>query len=208
MYPHGFWKYRPKGTISTGLRHCRWRCDRWQRHPGSTKQGEFLISCIHFANNNHVLTTWSIRQLGIGRYHPRGTISTGLRHRWWRCDQRWCYQNRQNKVSFVFRVYVFQTVTTYLPLDRCIHTDFGNIVCDGRYRRISSLPTTMLLFFLLFGVRPNRYLTYHTNIYVDRRSCFLYFQSTDAQTPKALVPTHSTLCYAYSRTSRLALRVS
>jgi hypothetical protein len=23
MYPHGFWKYRPRGTISTGLRHCR-----------------------------------------------------------------------------------------------------------------------------------------------------------------------------------------
>jgi hypothetical protein len=26
----------------------------------------------------------------------------------------------------------------------------------------------MLLFFLLFGVRPNRYLTYRTSIYVDR----------------------------------------
>jgi hypothetical protein len=64
----------------------------------------------------------------------------------------------------------------YLPLDRSIHTDFGNIVCDGRYQRISS-SSTMLLFFLLFGVRPNRYLTYRTNIYVDR--AFLYFQSTD-----------------------------
>jgi hypothetical protein len=83
-------------------------------------------------------------------------------------DRRWCYQNRQNKVSFGFCVYILQTVTTYIPLDRCIHTDFGNIVCDGRYRLISSSSTTMLLFFLLFGVRPNRYLTYRTIIYVDR----------------------------------------
>jgi hypothetical protein len=194
-----FWKYRWQGTISTGLRHCRWRCDRWQRHPGSTKQGEFLISCIHFANMDPLLTTWLISQLGIGRYRPRGMVSTGFRHRRRRCDRRWCYQNWQNKVSFVFRVFIFQTVTTYLPLDRCIHTDFGNIVCDRRYRRISPLPTTMLLFFLLLGVRPNRYLTYRTNINVDRRSCFLYFQSTDAQTPKALAPKDGTLLYARLR---------
>jgi hypothetical protein len=113
----------------------------------------------------------------------------GLRHHQRRCDRRcdrhWCYQNRQNKVSFGFHVYILQTVPTYLPLDRCIRTDFGNIVCDGRYQRISSSSTMMLLFFLLFGVRPNRYLTYRTNIYVDRRSCFLYFQSTDAQTSAA-----------------------
>jgi hypothetical protein len=70
--------------------------------------------------------------------------------------------------EFWFSCIHFQTVTTYLPLDRCIHTDFGNIVCDGRYRRISSSSTMMLLFFLLFGVRPDRDLTYRTNIYVDR----------------------------------------
>jgi hypothetical protein len=95
--------------------------------PKSTKQGEFCFSCIHFANRNHVLTSWLM--------YP--------------------------------------------------DTDLGNIVCDGRYRLISSLSTTMLLFFLLFGVRPNRYLMYRTNIYGDRRSCFLYFQSTDAQTSAA-----------------------
>jgi hypothetical protein len=134
MYPHGFWKYCPRGTILTGLRHCRWRCDWWQRHPGSTKQGEFLISCvyilqawtryspfgrfvnleleyivhegryrrdiaivdnvgstlvltkstnqgefwfscIHFANRNHVLTSWSMYPHGFWKYRLWRTIS-------------------------------------------------------------------------------------------------------------------------------------
>ena len=26
MYPHGFWKYRPRGTIWTEFHHCRQRC--------------------------------------------------------------------------------------------------------------------------------------------------------------------------------------
>jgi hypothetical protein len=98
----------------------------------------------------------------------------------------------------LFFVYIFQTVTKYLALDRCIHMDFGNIVCNGRYRWVSLSSTTMLLFFFLFGVGLNRYLTYRTNIYVDHRSCCLYFQ----------MPL-STVCYryAYSRTSRLALLI-
>jgi hypothetical protein len=41
----------------------------------------------------------------------------------------------QNKVSSRYRVYILQTPTMYLPFDRCIHTDFGNIVHEGRYRR-------------------------------------------------------------------------
>jgi hypothetical protein len=55
----------------------------------STKQGEFLSACIHFAKCNHVL----------------------------------------------------------IPLDRFIHTDFGKIICDGRYGRIplSSCSLELLL---------------------------------------------------------------
>jgi hypothetical protein len=43
--------------------------------------------------------------------------------------------NPQNKVSSCFRVYILQPWPRYLPLDRCIHTDFGNIVHEGQYRR-------------------------------------------------------------------------
>jgi hypothetical protein len=89
--------------------------------PGSTKQGEFSISCMHFANTKHVLTTWSMYQHGFWKYRPRGTISTGFRHRRWRCDRRWCYQNRQNEVSFVFCVYILQAVRRPFPNDSTIH---------------------------------------------------------------------------------------
>jgi hypothetical protein len=43
--------------------------------------------------------------------------------------------NQQNKVSSCFCVYILQPWTPYSPLDRRIHTDFGNIVHEGRYRR-------------------------------------------------------------------------
>jgi hypothetical protein len=43
--------------------------------------------------------------------------------------------NPQNKVSSCFREYILQPWTRYLPLDRCIHTDFEIIVHEGRYRR-------------------------------------------------------------------------
>jgi hypothetical protein len=42
--------------------------------------------------------------------------------------------NPQNKVSSCFRVYILQPWTPDSPLDRCIHTDFGNIVDEGQFR--------------------------------------------------------------------------
>jgi hypothetical protein len=42
--------------------------------------------------------------------------------------------NPQNKVSSCFCVYILQPWTPDSPLDRCIHTDFGNIVDEGRYQ--------------------------------------------------------------------------
>jgi hypothetical protein len=50
------------------------------RHVESTKQGEFLFSCIHFATVDPLLTTGSIHTRGIWKYRRRGTISTGFRH--------------------------------------------------------------------------------------------------------------------------------
>jgi hypothetical protein len=41
----------------------------------------------------------------------------------------------QKKVSSRYRTYILQTPTMYLPPNRCIHTDFGNIAHEGRYRR-------------------------------------------------------------------------
>jgi hypothetical protein len=41
--------------------------------PKSTKQGEFLISCIHFAKRNHVLTSWSM--YAFWKYRLRRTVS-------------------------------------------------------------------------------------------------------------------------------------
>jgi hypothetical protein len=43
--------------------------------------------------------------------------------------------NPQNKVSSCVRVYMLQPWTLDSPLDQCIHTDFGNIVDEGRYQR-------------------------------------------------------------------------
>jgi hypothetical protein len=43
--------------------------------------------------------------------------------------------NPQNKVSSYFCVYILQPWIPDSPLDQCIHTDFGNIVNEGRYRR-------------------------------------------------------------------------
>jgi hypothetical protein len=43
--------------------------------------------------------------------------------------------NPQNKVSSCFRISIFQPWTPDSPLDWCIHTDFGNIVDEGRYRQ-------------------------------------------------------------------------
>jgi hypothetical protein len=43
--------------------------------------------------------------------------------------------NPQNKLSSCFHVYILQPWTPDSPLDRCINTDFGNIVHEGRYRR-------------------------------------------------------------------------
>jgi hypothetical protein len=43
--------------------------------------------------------------------------------------------NPQNKLSSCFCVYILQPWTPDSPLDRCIQTDFGNIVGKGRYRR-------------------------------------------------------------------------
>jgi hypothetical protein len=55
----------------------------------------------------------------------------------------------QNKVSSRYRVYILQTPTMYLPLDRCIHTDFGNIVHKGRYQRdfaiVDNVGSTLVL---------------------------------------------------------------
>jgi hypothetical protein len=85
--------------ISTGFHHCRWRCDRWQRHPGSTKQGrwltlrpawcfkqgEFLFSCIYiyFSNHNHVLTlitSWELYMYlhVFWKYHLQRTTDSVL----------------------------------------------------------------------------------------------------------------------------------
>jgi hypothetical protein len=43
--------------------------------------------------------------------------------------------NPQNKVSSCFRVYILQPWTPCSPLDQRIHTEFGNIVHERRYRR-------------------------------------------------------------------------
>jgi hypothetical protein len=48
------------------------------RHVESTKQGEFLFSCIHFATMDPLLTTGSMYPHRIWKYRPRGTISTGF----------------------------------------------------------------------------------------------------------------------------------
>jgi hypothetical protein len=44
--------------------------------PKSIKQGEFWLLCIHFANRNHVLTSWSMYPHGFWKYSLRRTIST------------------------------------------------------------------------------------------------------------------------------------
>jgi hypothetical protein len=42
--------------------------------------------------------------------------------------------NPQNKVSSCQLLYILQPWAPDSPLDRFIHTDFGNIVHEGRYR--------------------------------------------------------------------------
>jgi hypothetical protein len=57
--------------------------------------------------------------------------------------------NPQNKVSFVFRVYILQAVDSNLPFNRFIRTDFGNIVHEGRYRRIFTIVDNDVVVFLV-----------------------------------------------------------
>jgi hypothetical protein len=114
------------------------------RHVESTKQGEFLFSCIHFATMDPLLTTGSMYLHGFWKYRPRGTISTGLRHCRWRCDRwQWHPGYPQNKVSSWYHVYILQTTTMYLPLNRFVNLELGDIILEGRYRRIAPSSTTL-----------------------------------------------------------------
>jgi hypothetical protein len=73
--------------VTVGFFHLDGDFRPW-RHAGSTKQGEFLISCIHFTTMDPWLTTGSIHTHRIWKYRPRGMISTGFHHcrrccDWW-----------------------------------------------------------------------------------------------------------------------------
>jgi hypothetical protein len=47
IHPHGFWKYRPLGTIWTGFRHCRRRCDwHWCYQSRRNKVSSCQLVCI------------------------------------------------------------------------------------------------------------------------------------------------------------------
>jgi hypothetical protein len=190
IHPHRFWKYRPQGMISMRFRHCWRRCDQWWRHPGSTQQGELLSDRMHITNKKQFLTIWSIRQLGIGKYPPWGTILTASRHSWQCCDRRWCYQSWQNKLSSCQLVHIFQpcvlTAWLYHP------HGFWKNCCDGRYGQISSSSTTMLLFFLLFGVRcrsTRAYECFSTGCNVSDSTYIVHTVHTIFSTRMALIST-------------------
>jgi hypothetical protein len=60
------------------------------------------------------------------------------------------FLNPQNKVSSCFRVYILQPWTPDSPLDRCIHTNFGNIVHEGRYRRDFTIADNDVVVIMIF----------------------------------------------------------
>jgi hypothetical protein len=125
--------------------------------PKSTKQGEFLSDRIHITNLGDIVHEGRYRRhlslcsedIGLTLVLPKSTKQGGF---------------------FCQPAYILQNITMYLPLDQFIHADFGKIVCDGGYGRISSLSTTILLFFLLFGVRCRStrvYECFSTGCYVS-----------------------------------------
>jgi hypothetical protein len=102
--------------VTIGFYHLDGDIRPW-RHVESTKQGEFLFLCIHFATMDPLLTTGSIHTQGIWKYRPRGTISTGFVIADGVAINGNGTPDPQNKVSSGYRVYILQAWTRYLPFD-------------------------------------------------------------------------------------------